>query len=376
MAQFATAYSDKPTEEAAIKEISLQIKNVIPRVADIAFVFYSPHYKPAAIKDIFRTTLRPENIIGIKTPLLIYEHKIYEQGIVAACIKCHNLFLGKDLLTNDNEEDIEVSLRETLQRVKQLKVLYGFLTPSANPSNFTKGIKWGMRKNIEMIASGYFAPYVSKNSHILNTTMGDHILYVGVGGDITISSRKIHSFIPLCRPFTFTKVDKECNLILEINNRPAAEVYRKYLQEKYELFKKKNLFVCYPLGVRENGRRYRLLSIKKILEDDSLLYFGRVSTGEEGYIMIYNQQYYLDTLITAINEVRRTFSPSLALVGNSLVKNHVLQNHVEEEVQFIKSALGEKCQVVGFYADYHITFNEILKDFIIEEGPMQVSFWQ
>jgi len=186
-------------------------------------------------------------------------------------------------------------------------------------------------------------------------------------------SKKITGFIPLCRPFALTRIDRERNIILEINNRPAAEIYKKYLEEKYDLFQKQKMFKYYPLGV-ETGGSYHLITIKNILGDDSLLYEGNICQKDQANLMIYNKEALKDNITRVFSALKPALKPQLLFVVNSSLKQHFYKKDLQEEMALIKKAGGEKCQVIGLYSNYLIAYNNSINELIAEEGSMNITF--
>ncbi|MCM8827123.1 MAG: hypothetical protein NC904_06360, partial [Candidatus Omnitrophica bacterium] len=71
---FAIGFSDQPLGEEAIKEISLEIKSIIlNKPIDLLLIFFTPHYRPINLKENLEITLKPKNIFGIQSPIVIFE---------------------------------------------------------------------------------------------------------------------------------------------------------------------------------------------------------------------------------------------------------------------------------------------------------------
>jgi hypothetical protein len=370
----AIAYSQKSKEEDAIKEISLKIKYFLPRYIDLALMFFTPEYKPSLIQNVINMTLRPLYTIGIQAPLLIYEDKILDKGVVCACMEIEKAKIESRCLKVDKPEKIEVSLRESIRKLKPYKFLMGFLSPSANPYNYLKGAQLGVGKTTKVLGFGYEGEQKVKYSQILNNEIGDRLLYFGLGGDFNIHYQKISGFYPLGRPFKFTKIDKERHLILEIDNKPAIEIYKKYLEENFNLFKKNKLFYLYPLGVKSNGN-YRLLNIYDTLEDESLFYLGNVNPQEEGKIMILNEELLVEDTKRILTNIKTTNPCELIIIANSLIRKNILKNKSNQEIALIKEIMDDT-KIVGFYSDYQINFNSQIKEFIIEKGDLYLTLWK
>ena len=170
-------------------------------------------------------------------------------------------------------------------------------------------------------------------------------------------------------------MDEERRLILEIDNRPAIEIYRKYLGDKFEILKKNKLFYLYPLGAKSNGN-YKLVGIKEILGDESLFYLGNISPGKKGKIMVLKEKLLLENTKKIVEEEKNKYSPRLVIIFDSMVRRKILKGKDNEEKYLIKEILGKETKVVGAYFDYHIGSREAFEELAIEEGNMYLTFWQ
>jgi len=373
MIKFSFALSEKPKEEEAIKEISLKIKYVLPRKIDFALIFFTPHYRDTLLHYIVSITMRPENIVQIRTPFLIYESKVVEKGVVGVCMELSQENLKVDFIKTQQIGKIEVSLRRLVKKLKKYVYLLSFLPSSIDPYTYLHGVKLSLGKYAKILCGGYSVS--GESSRWTKGKAEDNITLIGLGENIEISHRKLNGFLPLGESFTFTKVDEERKLILEIDNRPAIEIYRKYLGDKFKILKKNKLFYLYPLGTKSNGN-YQLVSIKEILGKESLLYLGNVHSGQKGKIMMLKEELLLENTKKVIEEEKSKHSPRLVIIFDSLIRRKILKSKDNEEKALIKEILGKETKVVGAYFDYHIGSREAFEELAIEEGNMYLTFWQ
>jgi len=370
---FATAFSDRSSEEAAVKELCRDIKNSLPQWPDLILVLYSQNYKHSLIYNALQVSLRPKHILAVKAPLIIHQKKVSERGIALACFHSRELTFNPCLLHDLSSEKIEVTVRKNMNKLKQIKLVLSFISPFASSQEYLRGIRLALGKNISFISAGFKDKEKSGATHYLNTCPGNKVLHLECGGNLSVYQKKITGFIPLCRPFALTRIDRERNIILEINNRPAAEIYKKYLEEKYDLFQKQKMFKYYPLGV-ETGGSYHLITIKNILGDDSLLYEGNICQKDQANLMIYNKEALKDNITRVFSALKPALKPQLLFVVNSSLKQHFYKKDLQEEMALIKKAGGEKCQVIGLYSNYLIAYNNSINELIAEEGSMNITF--
>ncbi len=369
----AVALSEKRDEREAIKDISLKIKYFLPRTIDIALMFFTPHYRPSSLQYMLSITLRPQHTLGVEVPFVIYEDKILERGVVVICINLNNTKIESGIISHENVEDIEISLRNIARKIKRYSFLLTFSPPTIDPHFLNQGIKLGLGKMGRFLNCGFTTTNL-KTPFILNTNLNENIIYLGIGENAEVHHTEIKGFIPLGKTFCFTKVDEEKNIILEINNEGALNIYRYYLEDDFEIFKRKGLFYLYPLGVKNNGN-YNLVFTKKILEDESIVFLGNVEEKKEGRIMILKENILFEKLENTVKFIKNKLNPKLVIVINSLVRKNILKEKADEEMKLIKKVLSGTL-IGGCYVDYSISFNENIKDFIIEEGKLNLLVWK
>lgn len=368
MGKFATAFSENLNEKGAIREIALKIKSFLPRHIDFIIVFFTPHYSLFYLHSLVAEILRPLCIICVKTPLVIYEERVSSQGIVALAGFYPPKKYHFEASGDSTQEEVEISLRKLTRNISFFSFILSFLS-AKDPHSFLVGVKLGLGKNEKFL--GVVCKDEEEICQILDKKIYGKVAFIGWDKEVEIEHKKISGFIPLGRFFTFTKVDKKRKIILEIDNSPAFSVYKKYLGEKIEIFRKRRLFYLYPLGVRRNNS-YRLITIKDVLDDESLVFQGEVEEEEKGNIMILKREV-SQKEIEKLSEDLSSYKVML-LVG-SLLREKILKEKLKEEIVFLKKKLPS-IPLVGFYSDYCIDFDVHLKRFTTEEGNLHLLLFK
>ncbi|UCC95171.1 MAG: FIST C-terminal domain-containing protein [Candidatus Omnitrophota bacterium] len=371
--KFATALSERDGEEA-IKEISLKIKSVFPTAIQYILVFFTHHYNPLNVLKTINFTLRPSMIIGIQTPFLVFDERIIEKGIGACCLNKKGMEIKEIILKSDEPQRIETSLHASFKNVAgEKKFLFSFLTHHFNPSNYIRGVELALGKTFPLFGGGYTRQLSSRNCQVISTTAKEGIInIVGAGAEVT--TLKIEGFVPLGEPLVINRVISESNIIMEINNKPAIDIYKYFLEEKFEMFKKHFLFPLYPLGIKENGT-IRLLNVTGYLEDGSLVCLGEVKQDCQAHIMFLHPPHLFATLDKQIKEIKKK-GGGIVLMINSLIRKKMLKDRAQEELQSIKNALGEEFKIIGFYSDYSIFPNAETKKIHWEAGNILMTVWR
>ncbi len=140
------------------------------------------------------------------------------------------------------------------------------------------------------------------------------------------------------------------NVIYEIDNKPAIELYEAYLGDYIKDLPASGLL--FPLNVREyEGDNEVIRVMMGINEDRSIIFAGDIPQGSTVRLMKTN----IDNLIDGSSLVANTIRPhndktSLALAVSCSGRRSVLKQLVDEEIEALHNVLGENSQIIGFYS--------------------------
>jgi hypothetical protein len=370
---FAIASSERPDEEA-IKEVSLKIKSVFPKTVKAFFVFFTPHYQPSALLKNIALTLNPQVTLGIQAPALIFEDRVIEHGIVGCCLNKADMEFREIFSRGAEPEEIEATMRRNIRNLtKEKQFLFSFFPATASPTKCLRGLELSLGKIFNGMAGGFIKTYATKNYQLLNDTVDEGLASVLATG-IEPTSLRLEGFLPLGKPFTITRMRANRNLILEINNRPAINIYKHYLDEKFDLFMRNRLFTLYPIGIKD-GQGVRLVNILDYLDDGSLGYIGHAREDAPANLMIFHPPSFIQSLKRTLNhEITR--QGGVAFVISPTVRKKILKDYATEEIRLIKNQLGERIKMVGLYADYAAFPDPITKEGIVETGNTYITLFQ
>ena len=243
---FAIAFSEREQVEA-IKEISLKIKLVFPKKIDYLIILFTPDYNPKNLLKTIDLTLKPKKVLGLQSPFLIFEGKVVSKGVVACCINKDGMELHEIFSKASSSQEIESFLTSSFKKLKRRDFsFFSFVSSQVNPTTYIRGVKISMGKFFELLGAGFRKQYSSYNSQIVNNELGNGIISLALKG-LRVRSLRLGGYVPLGKPFTITKTTTDRNIILEIDNQPAINIYKHYLQEKFKTFVKNHLFSFYPL---------------------------------------------------------------------------------------------------------------------------------
>jgi diguanylate cyclase (GGDEF)-like protein len=193
----------------------------------------------------------------------------------------------------------------------------------------------------------------------------DSILVTTFAGDeFYVDIDKVIGWEPLGVPFRVTKADG--HKLIELNGRPASEIYEKFLQIDRKLHDNAQEGYTFPLLAEYNGELW-LRSAIHIEEDGSLNMHGYVMEGMEIQLSYGNPA----TIVSQVNDRLkrvRAFKPQAVLLYSCIVRKAFWERYVDMELE----PFAQLCSTSGFY-----TWGELIRNCetgeIVEHNVTQLS---
>ena len=363
----AIAHSINSAGDSAVKEISRGIKSIIKaKPISLCLLFFTPHYKPAIIREVLNITLRPKNVFAIQTPMVIFQNKVLSTGMVCCCLSDSAFQLRKVFTKDGDTLNTEYFFRKNTMNLKGRKrILLSAISPKVNIHHYLRGLGLALGKSFNIFGAGFMRKYGLNNFQILDDKIGEGAASIIAAGDFEANSERIGGFIPLGRKFTITRVAPEKNRILEIDGKPAALIYKKYLEDKFSFFKKTDFCSFYPIGINKDNS-YNIINVLDLLEDDSIFCFGDIKENIDANIMISNPKHMMDTLEKTALKIKSGHNYGVVIVFDSILRRRILKNDANKEISELKYILGEDTKMIGLYCDYQIMPGEYMHEFSIE----------
>lgn len=142
------------------------------------------------------------------------------------------------------------------------------------------------------------------------------------------------------------------NILYEIDDQPALELYKKYLGGKVEKLAESTLF--YPLNVIAPGRKdavvRTVLSIDE--EKQSMMFADDVPENSRVQLMMASADGISQGAYNATKEAmqNRTNKPQLVIPVSCIGRKLVLGQRMEEEAELIRELVGKDTAIAGFYS--------------------------
>lgn len=300
--------------------------------------------------------LFPEaDIVGTMSAGEIMDGHVIDKGILIGAIffESTNVEVFRYDDVKGNEAYIGRQIREQLDRIPDIKAAELILpgTEFETKSLFDEIDECS--KDIR-IFGGY------SGGHEMNTPVhyvfdAKGIMYNSIlvttfaGKDFYIDIDKVIGWEPLGVPFTVTKADG--HRLIELNGRPASELYERFLQIDRKLQDNATEGYTFPLLAEYKGDQW-LRSAIHIEEDGSLNMHGYVIEGMEIQLSYGNPV----TIVNKINErleAIRRFKPEVILIFSCIVRKAFWERYVDTELE----AYAKFCSTTGFY-----TWGELIRD--------------
>ena len=222
-----------------------------------------------------------------------------------------------------------------------------------NGSQLTKGMNDATNNNV-LITGGLCADAARFEKTIAayneNPKQGE-IVAIGFYGDTLEATFSIHGgWTPFGPERIVTK--SSANILYELDNQPALDLYKKYLGEKSKELP--GAALLYPLNVKSNNEEQSIVrSILNIDEDsNAMILAGDIPENSKVQLMMTN----VDNIANASEraakqalELRKN-KPQLALLVSCIGRKLVLDQRVEEEIEEVVEVVGNQTTISGFYS--------------------------
>jgi hypothetical protein len=144
----------------------------------------------------------------------------------------------------------------------------------------------------------------------------------------------------------------KANVLYELDNKPALDIYKKYLGEYAKELPSSGLL--FPLNIRaEDSEESVVRTILNVNEEEkSLTFAGNMPEGSYAQLMRANFDRLIEGASSAAqNSIHKGIkSPELAILISCVGRKLVLNQRIEEEVEVIRAIYGDKTAITGFYS--------------------------
>ena len=222
-----------------------------------------------------------------------------------------------------------------------------------NGSELTKGMNAATNNNVLVTGGlcGDAARFEKTIAAYNENPKPGEIIAIGFYGETLEVSFSIHGgWTPFGPERIVTK--SSFNTLYELDNRPALDLYKKYLGEKSKELPAAALL--YPLNVKSKEENQSFVrTILNINEDENaMILAGDIPENSKVQLMMTNVDNIANASERAAKQALelRVNKPQLALLVSCIGRKLVLDQRVEEEIEEVVSVLGNTPTICGFYS--------------------------
>jgi hypothetical protein len=356
---------------AGKEAVANAMKSLSPGVKiDLAIVFSSVDLAGATLLKTIAEHIKDAPIIGSSGAAVISNQGILKHGVAIMLL---HFASGVHLATADVQEIKNISFHSAGERLgekllssygnnrRDLSIILSDGLLEDNPS-----LIYGLQEKLGM-SFPVFAGCASDNLNFLRTfvyhnrsALNASAAGVLLGGTkLRFSMSVKHGWKPLGKPRQVTL--SKGNLVFEIGEQPAIQLYEEYLSKNISDLKKelKHFSKFYPLGIYLEGENeYLLRNIVSIGNNGSLQFQGDVPQGSQVRLMIGTRGTCLAAAKEAAEETAAgMFNPYLnkkstnffVLLFDSVSRYTLLDRDAVKELGIVKKSFGQEIPIIGLY---------------------------
>lgn len=321
----------------------------------LGLVFGDIHQHPQALSQL-HALLTHSHIIGSSTAGEIAQEKVHEHGLIVTLIKFERTRLAvhsKCVETRDDSYTIGQSLAKDLL---QNDLALVFLLSDGlviNGSELTNGVL-GVIGDAIPVSGGlagdngnFDITYTLANTKVET----QKIVAVGLYGDaLEVNCGSRGGWLAFGPNRKITR--SEGNVLYELDNQSALEIYKNYLGDLADDLPVSGL--RYPLELSQEGKKTKVVRTLLAIDEQqgSITFAGDVPCGASVKLMRANVESLINGAELAAQACTKTAkkSPSVAILISCVGRKLVLKQLVEEEVEAVSEHLGNKTILCGFYS--------------------------
>ncbi len=370
--QVGLGFSKKREIHLAAEEALWQAKAQIGQEKiDLAIVFSSIEFATNVLLRTLEGYLQDTPIIGCSSAAIIFNSNIYKNGLALLLISAKDVSLSFAAVKEIKKRGAAVAGQELgdnlLQNFRGTKRDLAMIFCDGLMEEGSKLIL-GLQQKLGTsfpIAGASASDNLKFNKTFLyfnHEVITDAVVGILWGGKLNFALSLKHGWKPLGKPRFVTM--SEGNIINEIDNQPAVDLYKDYFAKDVPDLKRelKYISTLYPIGIYLAGEEeYLLRNIISINSDGSLTCQGEVPSASQIRLMIGTKESCLLATRQAAQETKKNFfllksellpkvqDIKILFVFDSVSRYILLRRNAIEELRIIREMFGEDIPLVGLY---------------------------
>ncbi len=294
-------------------------------------------------------------IVGSMSAGEIKDGRMIRRGLLVSAMLFENSEVG--ILRFDdvkgNEVTTGIRIREALDAIEDLLAAEMLFPGTEMDTEHMYAEISGCRMGIRIFGGYPGGHKLNSPEHFIFDATGamynSMLIVTYAGKDLHFDMDKSIGWVPLGMPFKVTRAQGKH--LIELDGRPAAEVYEKFLQiDRKEHDNAEEAFE-FPLMARQNGEE-RLRSVVHIEEDGSFWLHGFVTEGMDINLTYGDPSNIVEKVNERLEALRR-FKPQAVLLYSCVVRKTFWEGFVDMEM----APFAQMCCTSGFH-----TWGEILRN--------------
>lgn len=356
MLKVAVGHSEDVDAIDAIEEVIQQCRQSLGDSSPKAGILFADfEYDHSVMLDQINKAFPNIELIGCTTNgELSSEGAFLEDSVVLICLASDSIEmavgLGKNLAADPvaaTRHAVEGAQAKLSGDPQLCITYYESLTTSANV--VLTSLKGQFDQPMPIFGGTAAGPWMQQKTRqfYMNEVLNDAIPLLLFSGDVLFSFGVATGWKPFGRQHTVTKVDY--NVVYEIDDQSAVELYRSYLGSH------ERISAEFPLAVFEKNMEGFYLRAPLLVENDGSLQFA--GDIPEGATVQLTQSIHDDILAavkTAAEQALEGYTgkkkPALALITSCAARRAVLGTRVIEEYEILSNALPDDVIIGGYYS--------------------------
>lgn len=363
--------AEKEAPEAIKEAVRMAKKAVASETINLAIVFSSIELASDSLLRTLDNLLGAIPIIGSSGAAVITPQGILKNGLVIMLLSLPaHIYFNTASVT-----DIRAKTALAAGREMADKLLYGFKGIRRDVSiifsdglidegsSLIYGLQERLGRSFPLVGASasdnlsFSKTYLYSNEGIFN----DGAIGILLGGKLNFGLGIKHGWKPLGKQRDITQA--KGNILYEIDNKPAVNIYQEYLTYSIAELKKdiRRISILYPIGVYLEGEEeYLLRNVISVEDNGALRLQGNVTTGNTVRLMIGTKDSCFDAtreateeakkgLFNLVSDTQKAGMNNFVLVFDSVSRYTLLRRDAEKEIEIIRAAFGQDMPVIGLY---------------------------
>jgi hypothetical protein len=335
------------------------------------------------INKLFQTKLVSTPVMGCTTSGEIKGVEVFDDTLCINLVRFESTKIRKTSVDIQRTESSFVVGRTLVQNLKHPGLKHIFILSDGlvvNGSRLLEGVNSLLPPGVSVSGGlagdgpDFITTLVCDNDNHFKTKCITAIGFYGENIEISCNSAGGWDTFGIEREVT--KSDE--NVVFEIDNSPALDLYKSYLGDKAKDLPSSGLL--FPISMRENASELPL--VRTILnvneEDKSITFAGNVRQGSKIKLMKTNLDLLIDSSEMAAKQIRTKSASAhtncLAILISCVGRKLVLKQLVQEEVESAASVLNPTTSIAGFYSYGEISYSKKLKESQLHNQSMTITF--